>query len=394
MRVAIVHPWFLEIGGAERVIEVIAEIYPDADIFAFSANSNTLPDGLKRRKIFLSKWSGVLARFRFRRAALMILFPWLAESMDLSSYDLVITSCPPLMGINVGQGCTHVCYCHSPQRAWWNLYSQRQNGLRWPVRQIFRASAIAIRLWEFCAAQRIDYIIANSNYISARIWKYFRRESTVIYPPVNAAIGHCISEDHADFYLSVSRLDVDKGVDLLIQACNRLGRRLVVVGTGRKERELRAIAGSTIEFRGRIPDSELPNLYSKCRAFLFAADEDFGIAPVEAQAYGRPVIAYGHGGSLETVRVGDRLGRPDTGVFFGSQTIESVINGILEFEKREHLFAPEELRAHALAFDVAVFKRRLKQFFDDVASTNPSVRQRRSITPDGSRRSDLPCECD
>jgi len=382
MRIAIVHPWFLELGGAEKVLNTIAQMYPEADIYSFSADPAMLPEGISRTSIHVTKWSGIIARFRFRRSAFMILFPWISESIDVSGYDLVISSCPPVMGVNVGQDAVHVCYCHSPQRAWWSLYSQRQAAMRWPARQVFRTCAIALRMWEYCAMQRVDWVISNSNYISARVRKYFRRESTVIYPPVNTAAGYLV-EKHDDYYLSVSRLDVDKGIELLIHACNRLRRRLVVVGSGRREIGLRSIAGPTIDFRGQVPDSELFDLYARCRAFLFAADEDFGIAPVEAQAFGRPVIAYGHGGSLETVRVNDPFGRSDTGVFFDSQTVECVIDGILRFEAQEHVFVPNEIRTHALQFDVAVFRQHLKIFIDRVSNEKSRALRPLVDCPDG-----------
>jgi glycosyltransferase involved in cell wall biosynthesis len=170
-----------------------------------------------------------------------------------------------------------------------------------------------------------------------------------------------LADRHDDYYLSLSRLDRDKRIDLAILACNRLKRRLLIVGTGRDEKRLKAIAGPTIEFLGRVPDEDLPGLYAHCRAFLFAADEDFGIAPVEAQAFGRPVIAYGHGGSLETVRVGDPEGRSDTGVFFSEQTAESVVSGILCFEDQEGKFIPSEIQQHARQFDTSVFVEKVRQ---------------------------------
>jgi glycosyltransferase involved in cell wall biosynthesis len=363
MKVAIAHPWFLETGGAEKVVDVLASMYPGADIVTLSADYRTLSKGLKSKRIITSPLNKLLGCFRSMRASFMILFPWAIERLDVSAYDLVISSCPPVMGVNVSQDAVHICYCHSPQRSWWHLYSKRQAKMNWFKRNVFTTCAVAVRLWEFTAMQRVDHIICNSNYIADRIWKYFRRTSTVIYPPVDTSFGY-LSERHGDYYLSVSRLDVDKGIELLIHACNRLQRRLVVVGTGRKEKELRAIAGPSIQFLGRVPDSDLSDLYAKCRAFLFAADEDFGIAPVEAQSFGRPVIAYGHGGSLETVRVNDPSGLPDTGVFFSAQTVESVIDGIGQFELREEEFLPREIQRHSRQFDRSVFIRRFAEFIE------------------------------
>jgi len=363
MKIAIAHPWFLEIGGGEKVADVFAEMYPDADIFALSADPALLPPHLRHRQVHVSGLNRLLSVFRSRRASFMFLFPWAIESLDLSKYDLVISSCPPIMGINVGQNAVHICYVHSPQRAWWHLYAARQEQKGWLERQIFITCAIFIRLWEFCAVQRVDHLVCNSKYIAQRVSQYFRRESTVIYPPVDTAMGP-LATTHQEYYLSVSRLDVDKGIDLLIYACNQLNRKLLIVGRGRTEKRLKTIAGPSIEFLGRVPDEELPALYANCRAFLFAADEDFGIAPVEAQAFGRPVIAYGRGGSLETVRVNDPQGLTDTGVFFCEQTVESVIDGILRFETMEATFVPAEIQEHARQFDRSVFVEKFRHFVD------------------------------
>jgi glycosyltransferase involved in cell wall biosynthesis len=366
MKTAIVHPWFLEAGGAEKVADVLAQMYPDADVFALSVDPACVPDHLRDRPIRTSALNRLISVFRFRRASFMLLFPWAIESLDLSQYDLVISSCPPLMGINVSQDAVHICYCHSPQRAWWSFYAQRQAQMGWLAKKIFVACAVFLRIWEFNAMQRIDHVISNSQYISSRVFTYFRRKSTVIYPPVNTSMGY-VSDRHDGYYLSVSRLDRDKGTEFLIEACNRLKRRLLIAGVGREEKRLRAIAGPTVEFLGRVPDGELPELYAKCRAFLFAADEDFGIVAVEAQSFGRPVIAYGHGGSLETVRVNDPEGRPDTGVFFPEQTTDSVMDGILRFEAREDSFLPAEIQRHAMRFDRSVFEEKMRRFIEDAA---------------------------
>jgi glycosyltransferase involved in cell wall biosynthesis len=366
MKVAIVHPWFIEMGGGEKVVDVLADMYPDADIFALAVNRTYLSPRLQKRNIYTSFLNKAVSLFfRYKRTFFMLLFPWAVERLDVSKYDLILSSCgPAVMGVNPGQNAIHICYVHSPQRAWWDLYAKRQAQMGWLKRQIFVVCAVFIRMWEFNGMQRVDYVVVNSNYIAHRVFKYFRRESTVIYPPVDTSRGY-LADRHEDYYLSLSRLEMEKGLELLIHACNRLKRRLLIAGTGRKEKQLKAIAGSTIEFLGRVPDVDLPALYANCRAFLFAADEDFGIAPVEAQAFGRPVIAYGHGGSLETVRVGDAAGRSDTGVFFSEQTVESVVDGILGFEARENGFIPAEIQEHARQFDTSVFIEKMQQFVSD-----------------------------
>jgi glycosyltransferase involved in cell wall biosynthesis len=216
-------------------------------------------------------------------------------------------------------------------------------------------------MWEFSAMQRVDRVVVNSHYVSRRVFKYFRRESTVIYPPVDTSVGY-LRSDHDDYYLTVSRITAGKRIDLLVDACNKLGRNLTIVGTGNHLNKLKSIAGPTIKFLGHVPDADLNAVYAGCRAFLFAADEDFGMATVEAQAFGRPVIAYGYGGSLETVRVGDAMGRPDTGVYFSEQTIESVIDSIQRFEAAESSFVPHEIQEHARSFDKSVFIARMREF--------------------------------
>jgi glycosyltransferase involved in cell wall biosynthesis len=267
------------------------------------------------------------------------------------------------MGVNAGLHAVHICYCHTPQRAWWDLYAKRQSQAGWLERQLFVVCATFVRTWEFCAVQRIDHIVANSRNIANRVSRYFRRTSTVIYPPVDTSMGY-LADRHEDYYLSVSRLDKDKGIDLLIRACNQLKRRLVIVGTGRQEQQLKAIAGPTVQFLGRVSHEDLVACYAECRALLFAADEDFGIVSVEAQAFGRPVVAYGYGGSLETIRVNDTNGLSDTGVFFPEQSVQSVIEGIRNFEARESSFVPAEIQQHAQKFDTSVFANRMRQFID------------------------------
>jgi len=365
MKVAILHPWFLELGGAERVVDALAQMYPNADFFALAADPSMLPPHVDKGRLHTNPFLNKLltSRLRTRRASFGILFPMAVEQMDLRPYDLVLGSCPPMMGVNVNQDAMHICYCHTPQRAWWHLYAERQSQLGWVARQAFVGCSLFVRMWEFSAMQRADHIVSNSNYVASRIFKYFRRQSTVIYPPVDTAQGY-LSESPGDYFLSVSRLDVDKRLDLLIHACNSLKRRLLIVGTGRAERQLKAIAGPTVEFLGHVQDTELRELYANCRAFLFAADEDFGIVSVEAQSYGRPVIAYGYGGSLETARVNDPGERADTGVFFSKQTTESVVDGILRFEAREEIFIPAEIQRYARQFDTSVFKEKMRGFVD------------------------------
>jgi glycosyltransferase involved in cell wall biosynthesis len=361
MKVAIVHPWFWDLGGGEKVIEALISIYPHADIFVLVYRPRGIPESLRERPIhtsFLNRIPGI-ARFRQR---LLFLYPAAIESLDLSHYDLVLSSAGPVTcGVNVPQHALHICYCHSPTRSLWDQYAQRQKTLSPVGRLVFTTFATYVRTWEYAAAQRVDHFVSNSHYIAGRVRRYFRRESEVIYPPVNTSIGY-VSSKPGEYYLSVGRLGERKCLEILVQACNRLQRRLLVAGTGPEEKRLKALAGPTIEFLGYVPDAALPELYANCRAFLFAADEDFGIAPVEAQAFGRPVIAYGHGGVLETVCVSGVEEPYATGVFFPEQTTESAIDGMMRFEKCELDFVPREIQRHASQFDTSVFAFNMKRF--------------------------------
>lgn len=363
MKVAILHPWFLMRGGGEYLVDVLADMYPDAAIYALFVDESTLSPRLRQRKIHASILNSVPLSSMLHRH-LMPLYPLAVETFDLRDYDLVISSCgPAVMGANVRQDAMHICYCHTPQRSWWDLYAEHQMQLRGITRHMFVASASFLRTWEFSAMQRVDKVIANSNYIAGRVRQYFRRDSTVIYPPVHMGESVATGSGGA-YYLSVCRLEKQKRIDILIHACNRLKRQLKIAGVGKEEKFLKAIAGPTIEFLGWVPNEQLPTLYANSKAFLFAADEDFGIAPVEAQSYGRPVIAYGHGGSLETVRVDDPEGRCDTGVFFPEQTIDSLIDAMRCFEVSESAFLAGEIQHHARKFCSSIFIERFRNLVD------------------------------
>ena len=365
MKTAILHPWFLMKGGGERVVDVLADIYPDADIYALFVDKSQLSNVLQNRRVTGSKLNGIPWSRKIHRQ-LMPLYPWAVESFDLRAYDLVISSCgPAMMGAAVNQEAVHICYCHTPQRSWWDLYAEHQLQLPPVLRDLFVAGCTYNRIFEFCAMQRVDNLVANSLFIQHRIQKYFARQSVVIYPPVDTSRGY-IDSDRGDYYLYLGRLEKQKRVDLLIQACNKLGRKLIVVGKGKEEAYLKSLAGPTVTFMGYAPDGEIGPLFAKCRAFLFAAVEDFGIAPVEAQSYGIPVIAYGYGGSLETVRAGLADANQNTGVYFRSQTVEGVITAIEEFEAAESSFSPHQIQRHARRFDTSSFMEIFKRHVDQV----------------------------
>ncbi len=379
MRVAIVHSWFLMKGGGEKVVDVLASMYPGADIFTLFLDKRVLSSHLSARTIKPSLLNKVPFSSKLHRQ-LLPFYPLAVESFDLTDYDLVISSGGPgVMGVNTRQDAVHIYYCHTPQRSWWDLYAEHQTQLPKLTRGFFVLASAFVRTWEFTAIQRVDHVVSNSRYIAHRVLKYFRRESTIIYPPVDISMGY-IKRTTDDYYLSVARLEKQKKLDLLIYACNALGRRLLVVGTGKEERYLKSIAGPTIEFHGYVSQVDLMELYANCRCFLFAADEDFGIAPVEAQAFGRPVIAYGHGGSLETVRVNNADGGLDTGVFFSEQTETAVIDSILRFEAQEDKFSPISIQQHARQFDTSVFQKNMREFVDNALRESKSPHEDRTLS--------------
>jgi len=377
-RVAITYHYSLSFGGSERVLEALADIYPEADFFALFAREEFIPEKLKARRITTSPLDRIPGAKRIYRQ-LLPLYPLAVESLDLSGYDLVLSADgAATKGVLTDQDAVHLCYCHSPSRSFWDQYSARRKTMPWLARAAFAPISQYMRMWDFAAAQRIDGFMANSRYVADRIWKYYRRPSAVIHPPVDTASAY-ISPEHDDYYLSAGRLVAEKRVDVLIQACNRLRRKLRILGAGPEEASLRAMAGPTIEFLGRVGESELRENYARCRALLFAADEDFGLVAVEAQSFGRPVIAYGRGGSLETV-LGETAaawtddeefaGSPidprfATGVFFAEQHADSLAAAIARFESVEDRFDPRRIRRHASQFDTRVFAAKIRQYAQD-----------------------------
>lgn len=357
MKTAIVHPWFLALGGAERAVGVIAEIYPDADIFTLFCEKRGLPAELAHRRIISSRWNFLPGKYHYYRE-LMPFYPAAFEAIDLRGYDLVITSDSCFIkGILTDEDATHVCYCYSPMRCLYDQYRDYLDALPPFARSVFRYSSQYIRLFDYMAAQRVTGFATISRHIAKRIRTYYRQESRVVFAPVDTTSGY-IETNHDGYYLSVGRLVRSKRIDILIEACNRLRRKLVIAGTGREMALLKKIAGHTIEFAGAVSASQLSSLYARCQAVLFAAHEDFGIVPVEAQAYGRPVIAYGRGGALETII-------PETtGLLFDEPTAESLIQAMLAYEADAERYDRARIRANAQSFDTVVFKRRFAEYVD------------------------------
>jgi glycosyltransferase involved in cell wall biosynthesis len=375
VRVAIVHHWLVTQGGGERVLEALASMFPDADIFTLLTAPGLVPSSLRNRRItqsFLARipWSDRLHRH------LLPLYPLAVEQLDLRGYELVITSdAGPMKGVIVSPGAVHICYCHAPMRYLWNQYHEYRNELSGIAKCAFTVSAHYVRAWDFAAAQRVTLFAANSHNVAGLIRQYYARPSVVLYPPVDTSLAH-LEAGPGDCYLAVGRLVAYKRMDLVIAACNRLRRRLRIIGVGPEERNLRALAGPSIEFLGQVSDERLWNEYACCRAFLFAAEEDFGMAPVEAQACGRPVVAYGKGGALEsiaTVHTAVSQGRA-TGILFQEQSVSALCAAILDFEKREEEFDPEFISNWAKRFDSLYFL----DGFRELVESAVKIRQRNS----------------
>ena len=360
MRVAIVHHWFVTRGGGERVAECIASLFPRAEIFTLVADAPGIPEGLASRRIHTS----FLQRVPFARSHhrhMMPLYRAAVERLDLRGFDLVISSdSGPVKGVQVDASAVHICYCHSPMRYLYDGYEAYRVQMGSVTRTAFTAAARRLRLWDMEAAKNVSYFIANSHYVQDRIQRCYGRESAVIHPPID--LERARLDEPGQHYLCAGRLVGYKRTELMIEACARLGRKLRIAGAGSEEARLRRLAGTAdVEFLGELPTETLWQEYARCRALLFAADEDFGMVPLEAQACGRPVIAYGAGGSLETVR---GSGDEPTGVYFAEQTAESLADGILRFEAEEAAgrFSPAATQAWAAEFATPIFLRRLRAF--------------------------------
>jgi glycosyltransferase involved in cell wall biosynthesis len=367
LKVALVHYWLLRRRGGERVLEALAEMLPQADIFTLVLEPEFLGDVLRGRHIHTSFLQNIPGSRRHYQK-LLALCPMALESFDLHDYDLVISSeSGPAKGVITRSDTLHICYCHSPMRYLWEMYLpyKRQAPGGRIGRAFYSVTSHYVRMWDHASADRVDYFVANSQNVAQRIWKTYRRLADVVYPPVD--VDHfSLAPSHDDFYLVVSQLVAYKRIDLAITACNQLRRKLVVIGDGQEFGRLRRIAGPTVTMMGWQDEDVLRDHYSRCRALLFPGEEDFGITAVEAQASGRPVIALGQGGVVESVRgyraAEEPIPSDPTGVFFREPSVESLSDAILEFERRETQFCPSTIRLQAQRFSTSRFKSQMMEF--------------------------------
>jgi glycosyltransferase involved in cell wall biosynthesis len=355
VKIAIAHDWLTNMGGAEKVVINFKEIYKDAPIYTTVYNPDNLASELQNidvRTSFIQKFK----KAKINHQKYLPFMPTAWEQFDFNEYDVVLSSSSSCAkGIVTSPSTMHVCYCHSPMRYAWEFYGEYMSREKVGKLKKMLIPYIMnyIRIWDVVSANRVDYFIANSRNVAKRIWKHYRREADVIHPPVKASYFNIIDQDE-EYFLIVSRLVAYKRVDLAVEAFNELGLPLVVIGTGPQLEYLKSIAKDNVKIMGRQPDEVIREYYAKCRAFIFPGEEDFGITPLEAQASGRPVIAFGKGGVLETVV--DK----ETGVFFNEQTIDSLKRAVNEFKSIN--FNKNKIRQHALQFDEEIFKEKIKKY--------------------------------
>jgi len=371
MKVALVHDWLVTYAGAERVLQEMLKCFPQADIFSLV---DFLPAG--KRDFIMDKpvTTSFIQKMPFARRkyrGYLPLMPLAVEQFDLSQYDLVISSSHAVAkGVITGPDQLHICMCYSPIRYAWDLQHQylREAGLSKGVKGwLAKIMLHRIRLWDLRTANGVDEFIAISHFIARRIHKVYRRESTVIYPPVDVE-RFPMNEDKSDYYVTASRMVPYKRIDLIVEAFSQMpDKQLVVIGDGPDFEKIREKAGKNVKMLGFQSDDVMREYLQKARAFVFAAEEDFGIAPLEAQACGTPVIAYGKGGALETI-VGlnhdSAVTQEPTGVFFYQQSVASLCDAVLEYERRASEIKPSSCRENAMRFAPGRFRDEFTEFVE------------------------------
>jgi glycosyltransferase involved in cell wall biosynthesis len=361
LKIAIVHDWLVVYAGSERCVESFTNIWPEADVYTL-VNFLT-PEEQKiivKDKIpltsFLQNWRS--ARKNHRK--FLPLFPYAIEQFDLTKYDLIISSSHAVAkGVLTNSNQLHINYCHTPMRYAWDLTHQylNESGLSTGIKGTIAKSILHyIRMWDVIASNRVDYFVANSNYIAGRIKKIYRRDAEVIYPPVDTK-DFSLQAKKENFYLAASRFVPYKRIDLIAEAFSKMpDKRLIIIGDGSNADKIKSKASVNIEFLGYQSREKLIEFMQKAKAFIFAADEDFGIMIIEALACGTPVIALNKGGAGETI-IDNK-----TGIHFNEQSADSIKEAVEKFEKCMDSFSPELLNGYAKQFDRKVFEEKIKAF--------------------------------
>lgn len=355
-KIALVHDFTQILGGGEKVLKVFADMFPDAPIYTLLYNEKKTGSVFPKDRIRPSGLQKFPKFLRNRQKFLLPFMPGEIEKMDFSEYDIVLSSSGAFShGIITNSDTKHYCYCHSPMRYAWDWTHEYMDDINaGKIKRILAAILLnRIRMWDKIAADRTDIYIANSRNSQKRIKKYYRKDSKVIYPPVELD-RFKPTKTHEDYFLIVSTLTPYKKVDLAVQLFNKIGKQLVIIGNGPQKAYLQSIAGKNISFLGFKSDEVVAQYYQNCRAFIFAGEEDFGITPVEAMACGKPVLAYRKGGTLETVVEGV------TGEFFDKQTIESMESGLARLILNEKNYSTSKIRKHAEEFSQDKFIQAIK----------------------------------
>ncbi len=365
MKIAIAHDWLNQMGGAENVLEVLVDLFPDAPVFTTIYAPDLMPPAHQQwdiRTSWLNKGPGI---HRHHQPYLPF-YPLAVQSLDLGDYDVILSNKSGFIhGLKTRPDQVHLCYCLAPTRYVWTLdnYAAREKLSR-PLKFALKPLVSALRKWDYEAAQRVSHFCAISREIQQRIKTYYHRDSIVIAPPVDTDRFQPTAHPSEDYYFILSRLIPYKRIDLAVHACTQLGRNLIIAGDGRDRPSLEALAGPSVAFKGRVSWDEAVALMANCCAFIFPGDEDFGITPVEAQSAGRPVIAFAAGGALDTIIEGQ------TGLFFREQSVEALSQAILRFEAQT--FDPEAIRRQAARFSIPRFKHELQTWLEASITSNRS----------------------
>jgi glycosyltransferase involved in cell wall biosynthesis len=349
MKVALVHYWLVTMRGGEKVLEALCEMFPDADIYTHVYDKTKISPIINRHKIYTTS----VSRLPFAKklyTKYLTFMPAAIESIDLSGYDLVISSeSGPAKGVIIPSTIPHLCYCHTPMRYLWDYYHRYLKESSFLTRAVFKAAAGRLRIWDLATANRVTAFAANSNYVKTRIKAIYRREAEVIYPPVDTYAFQ--TQPKGDYYLFLGQLVGYKRADLAIEAFRKNGKKLLIIGGGKPPKNL----PKNITVLGFVSNEERNSYLARARALIFPGEEDFGIVPVESIASGTPVIAYGRGGALETVS------HEVSGLFFYEQSTDALLQAVEAFEKIEHKFDAKMMRLLAASFDKTVFVRKMRK---------------------------------
>jgi glycosyltransferase involved in cell wall biosynthesis len=375
LKLALVHDWLTGMRGGEKCLEILCELYPNADLYTLIYVKNQLSPVIERMNIKTSFIQRIPMASKYYRYYLP-LFPTAIEQFDLKGYDLVVsTSHCVAKGILPVPDSLHISYCFTPMRYVWDMHFEYFKKSHFGFKKIFVPFlSNYLRMWDVTSSHRVDFFVAISRHVQKRIKKFYGRESIVIYPPVDCDFFQPLpnSDQQGNYFLMVTAFAPYKSIDLVIQAFNRLGKPLLIIGDGQERRKLEKLAKKNIEFLGWQSNEEVKNYYGGCKAFIFPGEEDFGIAPVEAQACGKPVIAYGRGGVLESVIPFPK--ENPTGVFFDHPAPESLIQAIDLFERNIDQFDSRQIRRNALQFHKNNFRDKIRSFIDEKYKEHLQIR--------------------